>query len=72
MQLQYYSAIIEDILEKQKQISSLESILIKLKVGKQDQLMAQYCLIGGWSKALLALLAPQKVWHLSKFWDDRE
>ena len=46
MQLQYYSAIIEDILEKQKQISSLESILIKLKVGKQDQLMAQlYCLI---------------------------
>ena len=45
MQLQYYSAIIEDILEKQKQISSLESILIKLKVGKQDQLIAQYCLI---------------------------
>ena len=42
MQLQYYSAIIEDILEKQKQISSLESILIKLKVGKQDQLIAQY------------------------------
>ena len=39
MQLQYYSAIIEDILEKQKQISSLESILIKLKVGKQDQLI---------------------------------
>ena len=45
MQLQYYSAIIEDILERQKQISSLESILIKLKVGKQDQLMAQHCLI---------------------------
>ena len=45
MQLQYYSAIIEDILEKQKQISSLESILIKLKVGKQDQVIAQYCLI---------------------------
>ena len=47
MQLQYYSAIIEDILEKQKQISSLESILIKLKVGKQGQLIAQYCLIMG-------------------------
>ena len=26
---------------------------------------------GGWSKALLALLAPLKVWHLTKFWDDR-
>ena len=29
-----------------------------------------YC-TGGWSKALLALLAPLKVWHLTKFWDDR-
>ena len=29
------------------------------------------CYLGGWSKALLALLAPQKVWHLPKFWDDR-
>ena len=28
-------------------------------------------IIGGWSKALLALLAPLKVWHLTKFWDDR-
>ena len=28
-------------------------------------------IIGGWSKALSALLAPQKVWHLPKFWDDR-
>ena len=27
--------------------------------------------VGGWSKALLALLAPLKVWHLTKFWDDR-
>ena len=24
--------------------------------------------VEGWSKALLA---PQKVWHLPKFWDDR-
>ena len=29
MQLQYYSAIIEDILEKQKQISSLESNILQ-------------------------------------------
>jgi hypothetical protein len=28
-------------------------------------------MFGGWSKALLALLAPLKVWHLTKFWDDR-
>ena len=42
MQLQYYSAIIEDTLEKQKHI--FEIILIKLKVWKQDQLVVQYCL----------------------------
>ena len=62
-------------------LNNTESVLLQLQSAQHNKTVrlasdgelgpnfAQLTLlIGGWSKALLA---PLKVWHLTKFWDDR-
>ena len=54
--------------DQAKEVGPAKMVGHKIKSSHSNAL---FKLLGGWSKALLALLAPLKVWHLTKFWDDR-